>query len=107
MKLTEDQLNLLFQEYLDTYILPGSSKHHEVFNGLERGSILTKRLKKILRTRELSFIESSNTFNVTVLSEIAQEKLRECKRVYIMGLNHWFTLKDVEILSNIAHKYFG
>ena len=107
MKLTEEHLNLIFKEYLDNFVLPGSSKHLPIFASEERGAILTKRLKKILRARELSYLTTSTTYDIVGMSLLAQELLREKKKVYIYGLNHWFTIKDVEVIMSIVNKYFG
>lgn len=107
MKLTEEHLNFIFKEYLDTYVLPGSSRHLPIFAGLEGGAVLTKRVKKILRARELSYLSTSTTYDIVGMSLLAQELLKNKKRVYIHGLNHWFTIKDVEVIMSIVNKYFG
>lgn len=107
MKLTEEHLNLIFKEYLDSYVLPGSSKHLTIFASQEGGAVLTRRVKKILRARELSYLSTSTSYDIVGMSLLAQELLREKKRVYIHGLNHWFTIKDVEVIMAIVNKYFG
>ena len=107
MRLTEEHLNFIFKEYLDTYVLPGSSKHLPIFEGIDGGSVITKRIKKILRARELSYLSTSSTYDIVGMSLLAQELLREKRKVYIHGLNHWFTIKDVEVIMSIVNKYFG
>jgi hypothetical protein len=106
MKLSEEQLNLVFSAYLDTHVLPGSFDHHPVFETLDRGAVLTRRLKKILREKELRHTHTSTSFDVVELSKLAQEFLKKYKKVYIVGLNHWFTKKDLDVIMGIINNYF-
>lgn len=107
MLLNEEQLNFIFQEYLEKFVLPGSADHLPIFESKEGGAILTKRLKKILRARELSYLCSSTEYNISEISLLTQDLLRDHPKCYILGLNHWFTIKDVKFITNLIEKYFG
>ena len=48
MTITYEEVILLCNKYLKA-IIPGSTGHHPIFNGIEGGVALTKRLYKVLR----------------------------------------------------------
>ena len=107
MRLNDEQLTYLFNEYLRLYVIPGSRNHSPIFETRKGGAILTKRLRKICRDPKLMYVDDSSTLDLTELSFIAQEKLKKHPKVFIVGLNHWFTIKDIEVIASILENNFG
>lgn len=105
MTITYEEVILLCNKYLKA-IIPGSTGHHPIFNGIEGGVALTKRLYKVLRDAKYSHLVQGNSLNILEAFKIAEELLRTKKKVYIVGLNHWFKLKDLELIKSIYQKYF-
>lgn len=106
MRLNNEQLSFIFNEYLTEYIIPGSTSHLPIFTTFRGGVALTKRLRKILRFKELTHADHSDTVDIEELFRIAQEYLKKYPKVKIVGLEHWFTIKDIDILYSIYDKYF-
>ena len=105
MNLSEDQLNKIFKYYIDKYILPGSIGYLDYFKQLDNGHILTRRLKKILRNKKYDYIVHGDKIDGEELLRVARELLQE-KRILIIGLNYWFSSRDLDLLLQIHNKFF-
>ena len=105
MTITYEEVILLCNKYLKA-IIPGSVDHHPVFDDVEGGLALTKRLYKVLRDDKYSHLVQGNSLNLLEAIKIAKKLLRTKKKIYIVGLNHWFKLKDLELIESIYQKDF-
>ena len=105
MTLTYEEVILLLNKYL-RQIIPGSVNHHPIFNSIEGGVALTKRLYKVLRDGRYSYLVQGNSLNFLEVIKVAKELLKKHKKVYIVGLNHWFKMKDIELIESIYQKDF-
>lgn len=106
MRLTQEQLTHLFNIYLKTFVIPGSSNHLPMFETIDGGAILTRRLYKILRDKELTYLVTGDKVNIVELYTKALKEIKKHKKVYIVGLNHWFTETDLKTLRKLYEKYF-
>lgn len=105
MTLSQEEVILLFNKYLRC-IIPGSVNHHPVFNSVEGGVALTKRLYKVLREGKYAYLVQGNSLSILETFKVARELLTKHKKVYIVGLNHWFKMKDLELLEKLYQKDF-
>lgn len=105
MLLTPEQLTQVFNKYLSTYVLARSSYHHPVFDSYTGGLALTKRLLKILKDPEVSYVYSIHGVDCDELIKIAKEKLNG-RAVYVVGLDYWVTEEDLDNLRAIYCKLF-
>ena len=106
MQLTPNQLTQLFQKYLQWYFLPRSFNHLPLFEDTYFGGlVLTKRLLKILRDPEISYIYKDGKIDCEELIRVAKEKLGD-KKIYLLGLNSWFSVEDLDILRDFYIKLF-
>lgn len=101
MKLTQEQLTLLFNTFLQQYLLPKSTQHLSIFNSIDGGKILTTRLFKILRKKELKYLVTGESLQALAAFDKAEAFLKEHKKIFIVGLNYWITLKDLYALKAI------
>lgn len=106
MILSQEDIIIICNKYLKC-IIPGSVKHHPIFNDSRGGLALTKRLYKILRHEKYSFLVQGTSINASLLIDLAKGLLKEHKKVYIHGLNHWFKMKDLLLIEDIIQKYFN
>ena len=105
MKLTPEQLTQVFNEYLRSYVLARSPYHHPTFDSIAGGLALTKRLQKILRDPEVSYIYSGSSIDCEELIRVAKEKLKD-RELYIVGLDYWFNADDMDRMRTIYCKLF-
>ena len=106
MNLTKEQLTQLFNCYLKEYFLLRSFNHLPQFNNIEGGAILTRRLFKILRNENLKHLVTGETVNIIQAFEEAKKFLLVHKRIYLVGLNDYMTIKDLEVLRELYEKLF-
>ena len=106
MRLTPEQLTTVFHNYLRDYYLPRSFKHLPLFEDTYFGGlVLTKRLLKILKDPEVSYVYSIHGVDCDELIKIAKEKLNG-RAVYVVGLDYWVTEEDLDNLRAIYCKLF-
>lgn len=106
MRLTPEQLTTVFHNYLRDYYLPRSFKHLPLFEDTYFGGlVLTKRLLKILRDPEISYAYKDGKIDCEELIRVAKEKLGDNK-IYLLGLNSWFSVEDLDILRDFYIKLF-
>ena len=105
MNLSQEEVILLLNKYLKC-IIPGSVDHHPVFNTVEGGLALTKRLYKVLRDNNYSYLVQGNSLRILEVFKVARKLLEKHKKVYIVGLNHWFKMKDLDLIESIYQKDF-
>ena len=69
MTLSPEQLTILFNQYLKTYVLPGSGEHHPIFDSLAGGNALTRRVQKILKDPRLSYLLRGESVDIVTIFE--------------------------------------
>lgn len=106
MHLNKEQLTHLFNEYLRLYVIPGSSNHLPLYETRSGGIALTNRLYKILRDPAYYHTIWGDKIDILEVFSIGERLMKKTKKVFIVGLNHWFTKKDIEVLKSIYQKDF-
>lgn len=101
MKLSREQLTHLFNLFLQRHILPRSFNHLPLFETLDGGKALTNRLYKVLRSRDLRHLVTGDDVHAFDVYALAEDYLEENKKVFIVGLNYWFTLEDLHALRKL------
>lgn len=105
MNLSHEQLTILFNEYL-RYVLIGSTDHHPIFNSRAGGLALTKRLYAVLK--KWPYLVHNDKVDVEALFYKLDHYFNRHKGVgiYIVGLNHWFTVNDLKLLRGLCELNF-
>ena len=101
MKLSREQLTHLFNLYLQRYLIPKSCEHLPLFETLNGGVALTNRLYKVLRAKDLRHLVTGDDIHALDVYELAKDYLELKKKVFIVGLNYWFTLEDLKALRKL------
>lgn len=101
MNLSPEQLTILFNQYLKTFVLPGSTNHHPIFNSIAGGNALTRRTYAILRDPRLSYLVTGDHVDILGIFNLLEKYMSKNPKIFIIGLNHWFTIKDVQVLRNL------
>lgn len=65
-----------------------------------------KRLYLILRDKQYANLIIGDQLDVLGALEAGKKLIKKHKKVFIVGLNHWFTEKDIEILENLYRENF-
>ena len=107
MYLTKEQLSLLFRHFLKEYLLPRSFKHLPSYEDLNNGGMLTKRLFLVLRAKEFSHLVFGDRVAIQGLYNVAKRYLEKHQKVFIVGLNYWFTIHDLEELRKLYEREFS
>lgn len=106
MIVSKEVVTSLFNHYLKECIRPRSVHHHEVFDSVEGGLALTKRLTLCLRAHNLSYLAREGGFDLLEIFRLTREYLNKHKKIYIVGLDLWFSNKDLDDLENIYRRLF-
>ena len=101
MNLSPEQLTILFNQYLKTFVLPGSTNHHPVFDTIAGGNALTRRVYAILRDPRLNHLVIGDNVDILTIFRLLEEYMSKNSKIFIIGLNHWFTIQDVKVLRNL------
>lgn len=105
MRLTPEQLTQVFHKYLQDYFIKRSFDHLPLFEEYSGGLILTKRLLKVIRDPEISYVYKEGKIDCEELIRVAKEKL-EGRKIYLLGLNYWFSAEDLDVLRDCYIKLF-
>lgn len=106
MYLDKDELVILFNHYLDEYLLPRSFNHLSLFEEMDKGNVLTRRLFLVLRSRELYHLIAGDKVEVLEVYKLAKEYLEKHKKIFLVGLNYWFSLYDLEELKKFYERLY-
>lgn len=106
MKLYPEQLTILFNLYLQKHVIPGSSNHLPIFNTRAGGLALTKRLLMFLRDPKYSYLVVQDRVDVLELYRHIENYMVKNPKIFIIGLNHWFTKTDLKVLHDLYESYF-
>ena len=101
MNITQENLILILNTYLREYALSRSIDPHPIFKEVRGGLALSNRLYKILRDKQLEHLVVGNSINFLEFLNYLTEFFKQNKPIYLIGLNHWFSQKDVDTLHSI------
>lgn len=60
----------------------------------------------VLRNPSVEHLIKGDSVEVLELFRIAREFLNKHKEIFIVGLNHWFRMKDLEVIEELYRKNF-
>ena len=106
MYLDKSDLAILFNHYLKEYLLPRSFKHLPLYEEHGNGNVLVKRLFLVLRSKELYHLIAGDKVEVLQVYKLAKEFLEKKKKIFLVGLNYWFSLYDLEELKKLYEKLY-
>ena len=106
MLLDKDQLSILFNHFLDEYLLPRSFDHLPLFEEVGKGNVLTRRLFLVLRDNDLYHLVMGDKVAVLEVYKLAKEYLEKNGKIFIVGLNYWFSIYDLEELKKVYEKFY-
>ena len=106
MYLSHEQLTILFNHYLKSFVIPGSVSHHPIFNTIAGGNALTRRIYAILRDPKLSYLVVGDHVDILGLFNYMEKYMSKNPKIFIIGLNHWFTIQDVKVLRKLFELNF-
>lgn len=105
MRLTYEQLSKVFQEFLDTIVIPRSPKISPLFKESFAGWILCKRLRTCLKNPKWSYMYMNGKVDCSELMRISAPYLN--KGVYLVGMEYLLTKEDFKRLISIHNKIFS
>jgi hypothetical protein len=98
MILSRDQIIRILNTWLKNYITCGSRDQLEIFNSPRGGLVLAKRLYLVLRHPKYAHVVHGDSIDITELFRLGEELMSKHEKVFIVGLNHWFTKTDLKHL---------
>lgn len=106
MQLSSDQVVDLFNKYLREHVVPGNPNIMEEYLPRNGGHVLKRRLWLILRDKRYENLVKGDRVEILELFRLGREYLKKYKKVYIYGMDHWFSETDMDVLEKIYRKNF-
>lgn len=106
MYLDKEDLIILLKHFLDEYLLRRSFHHIPEYESDHRGDIAYNRLLFLLRHKNYSHLYFGNKVSVTGLLNKLEEFFKKHEKIYLQGINYWFTIHDLEAFRKIYQRDF-